>query len=111
MVVPFLTSTSSTFLTGAVHLLSKVNLVIAKGATLRFSAKPADYPLMLTSWEANDCYNHAPLIHAFRQTDIAISGEGTLDGRASDTRWWPWFGDPAFGWRAGMPRQGGDRAT
>jgi polygalacturonase len=63
---------------------------------------------VLTSWEGNDCYNYSPLIRSFRQTNVAITGQGTLDGRASNARWWPWFGDPAFGWQTGMPRQGTD---
>src|SRR5690242_6373981 len=47
---------AGTFLTGAVQLRSKVNLYLAQGATLRFSSDPKKYlPVVLTSWEANDC--------------------------------------------------------
>lgn len=77
--------------TGPIHLLSRVNLHVAKGATLRFSTDPAAYlPAVFTRWEGVECYNYSPLIYAFEQTDIAITGEGTLDGGASPENWWAW---------------------
>jgi hypothetical protein len=33
--------------------------------------------------------NYSPFIYAFEQENIAITGDGTLDGRA-DAHWWPW---------------------
>lgn len=101
---------AGTFLTGAVRLLSNVNLFLAAGATLRFKPDPSAYlPAVLTRWEGNDCYNYAPLVRAYRQRNVAITGSGTLDGQASPTRWWPWAGKPEFGWRPGLPRQGADQ--
>lgn len=39
------------YLTGAVHLLSNVNLHLEEGATLRFSRNPKDYlPLVRSRW-------------------------------------------------------------
>ncbi len=77
--------------TGPIHLLSRVNLHVARGATLRFSTDPAAYlPAVFTRWEGVECYNYSPLIYAFEQTDIAITGEGTLDGGASSENWWAW---------------------
>ncbi|HLP08348.1 MAG TPA: glycoside hydrolase family 88 protein, partial [Opitutaceae bacterium] len=77
--------------TGAIHLLSRVNLHVAKGATLLFSTDPAAYlPAVFTRWEGVECYNYSPLIYAFEQTDIAITGEGTLDGGATFENWWAW---------------------
>ena len=56
------------FLTGAVHLLSNVNLYVAQGATLRFSTDPGKYlPVVPTSWAGNDCFNYSPLIYAYQQ--------------------------------------------
>ncbi len=79
------------WLTGPIHLLSHVNLHVAKGATLRFSTDPAAYlPAVFTRWEGVECYNYSPLIYAFEQTDIAITGEGILDGGASLENWWAW---------------------
>jgi len=78
------------WLTGAVHLRSNVNLHVAKGATLRFSTNPADYPIVFTRWEGVECLNYSPLIYAFEQENIAITGEGTLDGGADWDNWWAW---------------------
>ncbi|MBK8477689.1 MAG: glycoside hydrolase family 88 protein [Opitutaceae bacterium] len=79
------------WLTGAVHLLSNVNLHVSKGATLRFKTDPEAYlPAVFTRWEGMECYNYSPLIYAFEQTDIAVTGEGTLDGAADWDNWWSW---------------------
>lgn len=78
------------WLTGPVTLLSNVNLHISAGATLRFSTNPADYPLVFTRWEGVECMNYSPLIYAYEQQNIAITGTGTLDGGADWDNWWAW---------------------
>jgi polygalacturonase len=35
---------------------------------------------------------YSPFIYAYGQTDVAITGAGTLDGQASEAHWWPWKG-------------------
>lgn len=80
------------FLTGPVHLRSRVDLHVEAGATLRFSRDPADYPVVFTRWEGVELMNYSPLIYAFEAQDIAITGEGTLDGQADEKHWWPWKG-------------------
>ena len=50
----------TTLTTGAIHLKSHVNLVIEKGATLRFAFDPALYPIVETSWEGLECFKLAP---------------------------------------------------
>lgn len=78
-----------TFYTGPITLLSNVNLHIEKGATLKFSTNPTDYfPAVLSRWEGIDCYNAHPLIYAYKAENIALTGEGTLDGQGSKTDWW-----------------------
>jgi polygalacturonase len=43
---------AGTFLTGAIHLKSNVNLYLSKDATLKFSMNPQDYlPVVHTRWE------------------------------------------------------------
>jgi len=82
---------AGTFLTGAVHLKSNVNLYLAEGATLKFSTDPEKYlPVVYTRFEGTECMNYSPLIYAFEQENIAITGSGTLDGSASDENWWKW---------------------
>ncbi|WP_264550745.1 glycoside hydrolase family 28 protein [Flavobacterium sp. N2038] len=66
---------------GPIHFVSNVNLRIEKGAKIKFSDNPQDYlPMVLTSWEGTMLYNYSPLIYANNCTNIAISGEGTIDG-------------------------------
>ncbi len=81
------------FLTGAIHLLSNVNLHVSAGATLKFSQDTKQYlPLVFTRWEGVELMNYSPFIYAFAQRNIAITGTGTLDGQADETHWWPWKG-------------------
>jgi unsaturated rhamnogalacturonyl hydrolase len=76
--------------TRPIQLVSHVNLHVATGATLKFSTNPADYPLVFTRWEGVECLNYSPLIYAFEQQDIAVTGGGTLDGQADWDNWWGW---------------------
>lgn len=78
------------WLTGAITLLSKVNLHVSKDATLKFSTNPKDYPIVLTRWEGVELMGYSAFIYAYGQEDIAITGEGTLDGQADETNWWSW---------------------
>jgi polygalacturonase len=81
------------FLTGPILLKSGVNLYVSKGATLRFSTDPARYmPVVKTRFEGVEMMNYSPLIYAHGQENIAVTGEGTLDGQASDENWWFWKG-------------------
>lgn len=94
------------FFTGAVHILSNVNLHVAKGGVLSFSTHPGDYlPLVYTRWEGIDCYNYSPLIYANGQTNIALTGKGKIEGNASNKDWWYWKGKPDFGWNDSLPSQ------
>ena len=77
--------------TGAVHLKSNVNLHLAAGAILRFDSDPAKYlPVVLTRFEGIECMNFSPLIYAFGQENVAVTGKGTLDGSANWETWWAW---------------------
>ncbi|MBQ5879589.1 MAG: glycoside hydrolase family 28 protein [Alistipes sp.] len=69
-------------LNGPLHLKSNVNLHLAKGAYLRFSGRSADFlPVVLTRWEGTELYGHSPMVYAYHCTNIAITGEGTIDGQ------------------------------
>lgn len=85
------------FLTGAIHLKSNVNLHVSKGATLKFSMNPKDYlPVVHTRWEGMELMHLSPFIYAYEQTNIAITGEGTLDGQGKSF-FWKWHGNPKYG--------------
>ncbi len=76
---------------GPVRLKSNVNLHLERGATLLFSPTPSDYlPVVLTRYEGTEVMNFSPPIYAFEQENIAVTGEGTIDGQASDDHWWNW---------------------
>jgi polygalacturonase len=103
---------AGTFVTGAIHLKSNVNLHVSAGATIKFSKNPGDYlPVVFTRWEGTELMNYSPFIYAFEQTNIAITGEGTLDGQSGNDSWWPWNGRANYGWKQGDPNQRADRAA
>jgi polygalacturonase len=102
---------AGTWLTGPIHLLSNVNLHLAQDAVVKFSRDPKDYlPLVFTRWEGIELMNYSPLIYAFEQENIAITGSGLLDGHADREFWWPWKGNAYGGWQAGQPKQDAARA-
>ncbi|TDO56122.1 glycosyl hydrolase family 28 [Kribbella sp. VKM Ac-2571] len=76
------------FVTGPIRLRSNVELHLSAGATLRFHTDPTAYPIVRTRWQGIECFSHSPLIYAYDETDIAITGTGTLDGGASTANWW-----------------------
>jgi polygalacturonase len=82
------------FLTGAIHLKSGVDLhLAATNSILRFSTDPKMYlPEVFTRFEGIECYNYSPLIYAFEQNNVAVTGSGTLDGQASENNWLAWKG-------------------
>lgn len=87
------------FVTGPIHLLSNVNLHLEEGCTLRFSTNPKDYlPAVFTRWEGMEMMGYSPLVYAYQQENIALTGKGTLNGQADENTWWPWKGGK---WKSG----------
>ena len=82
------------FLTGAVHLRSNVDLhLAATNSILKFSTDPQKYlPAVFTRFEGIECYNYSPLIFAVGQTNVAVTGDGILDGQADASNWLSWKG-------------------
>jgi polygalacturonase len=94
------------FSKGPIHLKSNVNLHFEEGVIVNFSNNPDDYlPVVFTRWEGVECYNYSPLIYAYEQENIAITGNGVLNGQADNSNWWPWKGKAEFGYEKGMPSQ------
>ncbi|HEY9291501.1 MAG TPA: glycoside hydrolase family 28 protein [Microlunatus sp.] len=80
-----------TFRTGAIHLLDNIELHLQDGAVVEFSQDPQDYlPIMRTRYEGVECYNYSPFVYAAGRTNVALTGNGVLDGRADDDHWWNW---------------------
>jgi polygalacturonase len=76
------------FVTGPIRLRSNVELHLSAGATLRFHTDPTAYPIVRTRWQGIECFSHSPLIYAYGEVDVAVTGTGTLDGAASTDNWW-----------------------
>lgn len=75
--------------TSTIHLRSNVCLHLDKDCVLEFSAVPEDYlPPVFTRWEGTECFNYSPLIYANGCENIAVTGEGVLEGGGAD--WWSW---------------------
>ncbi len=69
---------------GPIHFVSNVCLDIEKDAKLIFSQNPEHYlPLVPTSWEGTFVNNYSPLIYAYKQRNIIITGEGTINGNGA----------------------------
>src|SRR6516165_12404040 len=97
---------------GPIMLLSNVDFHLRSGAQIWFSPNPADYAkygphdfglngkLVRTRWQGNDCYNFSPMVYAYRQHNIALTGEdhtSILNGQGGTpydaaTAWWTWKG-------------------
>lgn len=81
------------FNTGPVHLKSNVNLHLQKNTVLSFYTDAERYlPAVMTRWEGVELMGYSPLIYALEQENIAVTGEGILEGNGSNTQWWPWKG-------------------
>lgn len=94
------------FYSSGIRLKSNVNLHLSEGAVLRFSTNANHYlPVVLTRWEGLDCYNIQPLIYAYEQTNIAITGKGVIDGQGSNDTWWNLVTKERYGWKQGMKNQ------
>lgn len=97
------------FLTGPIHLLSNVEFHLSDSAIVRFSTNPKDYlPVVRTRFEGIECMNYSPLLYAYRQENIAITGTGVFDGQGSLENWWSWKG---AGPKNNAPNQAAARAA
>ncbi len=75
------------WLSGGVRLENNVALHIVKGAELLFSTEPGDYlPVVFSRHEEIECYKYSSFIYAEGRKNIAITGEGVLDGQGEP--WW-----------------------
>jgi polygalacturonase len=96
---------------GPIVLRSNVHVHLEANAQIYFSANPLDYArygdvdcgpngkLVLSRWQGNDLLNYSPLVYAYKQTNIALTGEdwtSVLNGQggvpfeSGDSSWWGW---------------------
>jgi polygalacturonase len=79
-------------LRGPLVLRSRVELHVPAGAELAFSGEPSDFlPPVFQRWEGCEVLSHAPLISARDAHDVALTGDGVIDGGGSRafTAWQP----------------------
>ena len=89
--------------TGAITLMSNVNLCVEKDAELIFAFDRSLYPLVYTRWEGLDLWNYQPCIYAIDCKNIALTGEGTINGNGSNEgNWWYMKGLKEHGWHDGV---------
>ncbi len=76
---------------GPLHLKSRIDLHLEKGAHLLFSAEPKHYlPVVRTRWEGTEVYTYSPFIYAANVEDVAITGPGKIDGN-SESKFIAWY--------------------
>lgn len=92
---------SGVWFTAPITMKSNVNLHLEEGSTLLFTTNPKYFSTVITRWEGLDCYNLQPLIYAYGETNIAITGKGIIDGGSSNDNWWKKCGAASFGWKEG----------
>src|SRR6266446_2265453 len=93
---------AGSFLTGPIELTSNMALVLEKGAVIRGSENFKDYEGI----DRNGKTSVIPLIGGKKLTNVAIRGEGMIDG-AGAPRWQRFRAERA----AGVPQQGQPRAA
>jgi len=78
---------SGIWLTGPIELKSNINLHLEKGALITFSRDFDDYPLVETSFEGLDTRRCQSPVSGRNLSNIAITGQGCIDG--SGDAWRP----------------------
>jgi polygalacturonase len=78
-----------TFTSGSLFLRSHVSLRLERDAILNGSTDDADYPTIDTRIAGLEMKHPAALVNAIDCTDVALLGEGTIDG--SGKKWWDRF--------------------
>ena len=68
------------WLTGPIVLKNNINLHLAAGSTLLFTADKNEYPLVEANWEGLPQMRNQSPISATTASNIAITGKGIIDG-------------------------------
>ncbi|QGH36555.1 glycoside hydrolase family 28 protein [Gracilibacillus salitolerans] len=77
---------SGTYQTGPFALKSNMTLYLDAGAVLSFTDDFERFPVVKTRWSGYVCYGFMPLIFGENLTNVAIKGDGVIDGNGQ--AWW-----------------------
>src|ERR1017187_8122105 len=91
---------AGTYVSAPILLKSNMTLELKKGATLLGSPDHDDYPEMTEFREQG----HQALVSAVNAENVAITGEGVIDGNGAS--WWHMFGPGSGFGGLGAPRTG-----
>ncbi|MBD5585593.1 MAG: glycoside hydrolase family 28 protein [Clostridia bacterium] len=92
--------TEGNYLVRPIVLKSDVTLELKKGATLLGDVREESYPyvpartykgkkeVILASWEGEPYPCHQSFVSAYKQKNIKVVGEGTINGNADNSTWW-----------------------
>ena len=80
-----------TYLIGSIFVKSGTHVVIPRDVTLRGIQRLDGYPLMPTRVAGIEMTWPAARVNVYKQSDVEISGEGTIDGDGS--YWWKSYWD------------------
>ncbi len=92
--------TEGRYLVRPIVLKSDITLELKKGATLLGDIHEESYPYIparttlngkeeiLASWEGEPFDCHQSFVSAYRQENIKVVGEGTINGNAAKSTWW-----------------------
>ncbi len=72
--------------TGPIYFRSNINLHLAEGAVILFSSNLEDYQLIKTSFEGLETYRCESPLMGRNLTNVAITGNGTIDGNGNAWR-------------------------
>jgi len=75
------------WLTGPIRLKSNINLHLRQGSVILFSPRFEDFPLIQSTWEGQEMVRCIAPISGFNLKNIAITGQGIIDG--SGDAWRP----------------------
>jgi DNA sulfur modification protein DndE len=76
-----------TWLSGPIGLQSNVRLHLERGALVQFSSRVEDFPLIPGFDGKSKRYIITPPLHAYKATNIAITGDGVFDGAGEAWRY------------------------
>jgi polygalacturonase len=90
------------FLIGSVFFKQGVGLHLEKGAVLKGTVDPNDYPQVPTRWEGEEKVWTAALVNFFDMSNVEITGPGCMDG--SGDAWMERYPRDSLELKTGRPR-------